>query len=312
IKIVISIVILTSLAIVSYVLLDIGKEVKINNPIENKAVDNKSINKTEQITTKIDQISNHIQPLEQVSAEIASFNEQLTKDLTSSFDDKSAKKNAIIFLQDKQRKNSVDVVEKINEYFNDIVENQIEVSDLILSCFNAKKKLAKIEKGLTESNNVVTERSFNMYYFYQGLLESKICNDMNNSRDPFFAFLKSARKGNMLSQLLLTDHLYSAMIRKLIDTWKRPLEYMNLRDEAISYLKILAAKGVIRASVRLANIYSSRSIFVPPNRVLEYYYTFLAKKQGGIEAAYVRDPNDIYYYLTDKQKAIVDRMTENL
>jgi len=58
IKTVISIVILISLAIISYVFLDIGKAVKINNTIENKsvenkvvdnkAIENKGINNTEQ------------------------------------------------------------------------------------------------------------------------------------------------------------------------------------------------------------------------------------------------------------------------
>ncbi|MCF6264299.1 MAG: hypothetical protein L3J24_12035 [Xanthomonadales bacterium] len=317
IKAVISIVILISLALIAYVFLDIGKAVKINNPIENKAVENKVVgnkaidnrgtNNTEQIATKTSQLI----PLEQVSAEIMNFNEQLAIDLSLDYSDESVRINAVRFLEEKQRYDSADVIEEINEYFENIVENQIEVSDLVSKCKRANKKLAEHEKILSQPDRVFTERLFNRYYFFQGLLESNICNDAGTRRDPFFVFLNSARKGNMLSQLLLTDHLVSALARKLIDPWKYPLEYMGLRTEAVYYLKILASKGVLKASEKLAHMYSSSSYFMPRDRVWEYYYMFLYEKQGGLEGVYVNS-SKLYYYLTDEQKIIVDRMTENL
>lgn len=116
----------------------------------------------------------------------------------------------------------------------------------------------------------------------------------------------------MLSRLLLTAHRYKAIQRKVINTWRFSLEYMQIRDEAVVYLQQLAAKGVTRASVKLSQMYSFNSVALPPNRVLEYYYSYLAIKQEGIDKVYVKDPVSIYKRLTDKQKAIVDRMTEKL
>jgi len=317
IKAVISIVILISLAIIAYVFLDISKVVKINNTIENKAVenkvvdnkaiDNRGINNTEQITTKTSQLI----PLEHVSAEIMNFNEQVAIDLFYDWDDEFSKINAVRFLENKQRHDSADVIEEINKYFENIVENQFEVSELASKCKRANKRFAEIEKKLSQPDKIVTERLFNRYYFFQGLLESNICNDVGTRRDPFYVFLDSARKGNMLSQLLLTEHLYSALARKLINPWVYPLEYMDLRDEAIYYLKILSSKGVARASSKLTQIYLSRNYFLPPDSILAYYYNFLAVKQGeGV--AHVTDISELYYDLTKEQKIIVDRMTENL
>lgn len=320
-KTLISIVLLISLSLMAYVLLDIGETVEVTDPVEDKAVaikepGNTGISSTEQITTKTHQLPSQIQPVEQVSDEIVSFNEQLVKDLTIDYSDESARINAVDFLQNKQIQGSAYVVEKINKYYENIVDNQIEVSDLILRCKSAKKEITEIEKGLTKSDKIVTERLLSRYYFSQGLLESNICDDLRTTRDPFFVFLESARKGDMLSQLLLTDHLYRALTRKLINPWKYPLEYMDLRDEAITYLKILASKGVSRASARLTHMYSSSSLFMPPDRVLEYYYSFLAEKQERLEGfyhgLYLRDSSKLYYRLTEEQKIIVDRMTENL
>jgi len=141
IKVVISVVILISLALMAYVFLDIGKAVEANDPIEDKVihvetkgVDNTGINNTEQTTTKISQLPSYTQPVEQVSAEIVSFNEQLAKDLSLGYDFEFARINAVDLLRNKQRQGSADVVEEINKYFENIVGNQIEVSDLILMC----------------------------------------------------------------------------------------------------------------------------------------------------------------------------------
>ncbi|VAW36532.1 hypothetical protein MNBD_GAMMA01-2202 [hydrothermal vent metagenome] len=307
----ISLVVLISIAIIVYVVFQSNMEAQTDYFNPNKI--SKNINKSnlKKDTVSTNQYKHQVQSIEEISDEVVDFNEQISKDL-SIFGDKFAKTNAITQLQSKPRKDSSDVIEAIETYLEDIEGNQIEIDKLIVNCIGMDNNLADLEEHLTQSEGIITERSFNIYYFYQGLRTSKFCDKLGGRSDPFFVILKSARAGNMLSQLLLIDHLYIAINRNLINPQKYPLKYMNLRDEAVSYLQQLSAKGVTRATVKLSNIYSLSSPLVPANRILNYYYSFLAKKQEGIEPVYVRDLDSLYRGLTDKQKEIVDRMTDNL
>ena len=283
-----------------------------NNLNSNKSINKKvseDSNKMKNDDKSLNLKSYQVQPIKEVTDKIKVFNIDIANDLSH---DKNSKSKAINKLISKQRANSSDVVDTINDYYEDISKHQIEIDKLIGNCKRANETILGFEKVISDSNATLSEEAFNQYYFFQGLINSGICKDVGTHRDPFFVILSSARKGDMLSRLLLTDHLYKAIQRKVIDTWKYPQEYMQIRDEAVMYLKQLAAKGVTRASVRLAQLYSYKSIALPPNMVLEYYYSYLALKQEEVEAVYVQDPDSIYKRLTDRQKVIVDRMTANL
>ena len=254
-------------------------------------------------------LEHQVLDLLEVTDKINKFNTQIIQDI--SYSNAGSKIRAIDELMSKQRNDPSDVIQIIDDYYEDIPKHQIEIAELIMKCKRANEHLSKFEKNISTSEIKLTEDWFNQYYFYQGLIESKICNDIGTQRDPFFEMLKAARQGDILSQFLLTQNLDIAIKRGLINIAKYPLDYMNLRDEAVGYLKQLSAKGVKQASVRLAHLYSWNSQNFPQDLVLQYYYSYLSNKRNGGEEV-VLDTDSIYDDLTDKQKNIVDRMTENL
>jgi len=249
-----------------------------------------------------------IDAIQEATDEIEDFNLELI-DLLGF--DLNSKSNEISEFTSLKRNNSQDVVEKINWYLSNIEENQIQVNDLIIQCSNIEQKLKLYEKGILDKDKQISEMSFNEYYFYNGLKESGICNILGTLKDPFYELLNLARNGNKLSQLLLIDNLYIATNRGLINVLKYPEYYKELRDEAVMYLKHLSHIGVTRASEKLGRLYSNKSNMIPTDYVLQYYYSFLAQKQEGPERIYV-NLDSIYEGMSDKQKAIADRMTENL
>jgi len=249
-----------------------------------------------------------IDAIQEATDEIEDFNLELI-DLLGF--DLNSKSNEISEFTSLKRNNSQDVVEKINWYLSNIEENQIQVNDLIIQCSNIEQKLKLYEKGILDKDKQISEMSFNEYYFYNGLKESGICNILGTPKDPFYELLNLARNGNKLSQLLLIDNLYIATNRGLINVLKYPEYYKELRDEAVMYLKHLSHIGVTRASEKLGRLYSNKSNMIPTDYVLQYYYSFLAQKQEGPERIYV-NLDSIYEGMSDKQKAIADRMTENL
>ena len=254
-------------------------------------------------------LQHQVLAIQEVTDEIDRFNAQIVQDL--SFSDAGSKIRAVDNLLSKQRNDSSDVIQTIRNYYGDVPKHQIEISELIMKCQRANEHILKFEQKISTPEDKLTEDWFNQYYFDLGLTESKICKDLGTPRDPFFVMLKAAREGHILSQFLLTQNLDIAIQRKVINILKYPLEYMYLRDEAVGYLQQLSAKGVTQASTRLAHLYSWHSRTLPKNLVLQYYYSYLANTQRNGKGVLL-DTDSIYNDLTDKQKAIVDRMTENL
>ena len=218
----------------------------------------------------------------------------------------------------KSRENSNDVVERIAEYLDNATEYKIQLRGLQRRCLRNKENLNNLKKIIKDNHPNLGENQFNEYYFELGLEESNFCERIATKNDVFWLFVKLARKGDEVAQLLLFEELIWAVNLKHFNIKKYPHEYMQLRDEAIEYLSQLARKGVFRASHLIAQIYLSKEKssydVIEPNLVLSYYYFSLAAKQARIlqQPSDYRKPDIIYEQLTDKQKKIADRMTKNL
>jgi len=271
--------------------------------IENSQIDN-SENSSERIESTIKNIKFEVEP---VSLYIEKLNLKFAKDL--SFDLDSVNNEVDLFAV-KYREDSIDVIDKINMYLNDPREYQIQLSSIVDKCRNLNTSLKQYTKSINENNTHLTELALNEYYFYQGINDSKICNKLGGEYDPFWVFLKLAREGDELAQLLLIDNLWKATNRKLLDVKKYPIKFMDIRDESVMYLQNLAAKGVHRASERLGRLYSGKEI-LPRNPQLEYYYYFLASQQNSAEINVLSvNLSRLYNNLSDRQKQVVDRMTD--
>jgi len=254
--------------------------------------------------------------LEPVSDEINELNLKLPKffDILN-FDSVI---NEVDRLSAQARENPADVIDQIREYVSDVKSYQIQLRKLQRGCGKNNEYLKVLEKIIADNHQNLQEMQFNQYNFELGLKESGFCDRDGTSKDVFWLFLNIARQGDQLAQFLLLDNLLEmVMSKERFNIRKQPLEYMQLRDEAIGYLVILARKGMHRASDLLGKIYSSKNNsyydIVENNYLLAYYYFTLANKQSGSEPITYRvNPEVIYEKLTDKQKTIADRMTKNL
>ncbi|VAW36526.1 hypothetical protein MNBD_GAMMA01-2200 [hydrothermal vent metagenome] len=252
-------------------------------------------------------------PVEPMSDYIKQLNTRMAQDLGLYRGSKSAE---VLDLYRKSKENTDNVIIKIEEYFDDIAQYQIQTGRLMISCGDLNKKLHIQRQAIHQESTKLTEMFFNKYYFYQGLYDSGVCKMMGTKKDPFWTLLKLARQGDEIAQLLLLQNIEYASYeyRKTVDIKKHPIEYMQLRDEAIGYLHKLASKRVYQAAERLGRLYSGRGWpVVPKNPLLAYYYYYLANKTNSFERKPFEENLDQFYrVLTDKQKEIVDRMTDNL
>ncbi len=216
------------------------------------------------------------------------------------------------------RESTFDVVSRINDYLNSPSEFKIQLKELQKKCARNLENLKGLEEIIEDNHENLGENQFNVFYFELGLKESHFCERVGTEMDVLWLFVKLARKGDEVAQLLLFEELMWAVNLKHFNIKKYPHEYMQLRDEAIEYLSLLARKGVFRASDLVAQIYSGNESsyynVVKPNLLLSYYYFSLAVKQANfLQQPYNNmRPNVIYEKLTNKEKIIADRMTRNL
>jgi hypothetical protein len=283
-------------------------------------IQEKSVDLTDLVQSKIQQNEKLIDEkyivLEPMTDDIKVFNDNLTQD----FDilNPNSLKNEVDTFSGKSRESSNDVVERIAEYLDNPTEYKIQLRELQRRCLRNKENLNNLKKIIQDNHPNLGEGQFNAYYFELGLEESNFCERVATKKDVFWLFVKLARKGDEVAQLLLFEELLMAVNLKHFNIKKYPLEYMQLRDEAIEYLSRLARKGVLRASNLIAQIYLSKKNsgydVIKPNLVLAYYYFSLAVKQANtLQQPYNnRMPDVIYEKLTDKQKIIADRMTKNI
>ena len=254
-----------------------------------------------------------VPPLVELSEEVISFNNQLLNDWPLNSEARSMNPNnklhEVAKLESVQRESSQDVIDAIEAYFDDFAKNQIQIENLYLRCKILSKRIKDYEKRIFENKDKSSALEFiiNSYYFHIGLSESGICRDLGSIRDPFYRWVSLARKGDKLSQLVLIDRLWLATKRGILDPYVYPLDYKDLRDEALMYLQKLASTGVTRAAMRLAVLYGKQTPkIIPTNKILEYYYSYLSSIKYNND--FYVDLDALYDKLSDKEKLRVDQM----
>jgi len=104
-----------------------------------------------------------------------------------------------------------------------------------------------------------------------------------------------------------------------------PIEYNDLKNEVIGYLKSLSSQGVALASLKLGNEYRTNQALLPEDSVLAYFYNYLYEKQlkGSVRehpwycpphALYcsTKSPVELYHSLNKNDQARADRMLERV
>jgi len=213
-----------------------------------------------------------------------------------------------------QKDNSKYFEDKIKAYFEDYEENFHQIENLAFYCINLKDKLYSLEMRL-EDNSKIFEEELNEYFFNKALMVSEACKKYGTREDPFWMMVRLARKGNDEMRLFLLKYMYFAIRRGAINTKVHPEMYFALRNEAERYLQNFAAKGVIYATEFLYRQYALEldNKLLPTNKVLGYYYAYLADVQNSVSYGYwEKDLLQMYDRLSEKQKKIADRMTKNL
>ena len=227
----------------------------------------------------------------------------------------TGKRNEVGNILLKPRNDSKEIIKLINDYFENYEESFHQIASLYIRCLDAKNRIASIEERLNNQGKII-ETELNGYYFDIGLLESNVCEKFGTKKDPFWTMLKMAREGNEEMQVFLLEYMILAIYRRAINIQKYPDKYLDLRNEAEGYLRKFSHKGVMYATEMLADQYSGklgRNQLLPTNPVLAYYYAYLADVQNTAAHGYFeRDLLKMYDRLTERQQAIVDRMTKNL
>ncbi|WP_154223885.1 hypothetical protein [Marinicella rhabdoformis] len=206
--------------------------------------------------------------------------------------------------------NSSDVTEEssfkfIDKILEDVEGEQLSVRQLFLRCNKLKDEPKKYSEGesLMYPNDVLIH----------SIYKKGLCHMVGSNKDPFYMYLELARKGDMLSQLLLIDDLGFAIKSGAINLKLYPMDYEELRQEAKQYLENLSANGVKKASDRLVYLYKDQRFF-PEDKVKQYFYAYLAEKQNGFE--YMVEPwnSSEHYYevLSDEEKLRADRMVRSI
>ncbi len=245
--------------------------------------------------------------------EIKKFNETVNIDLNRN--DLNSKYFEVDKLYDNNRKDTTDIEKQIHFYINDIEKYQIQVESLSKKCIKLNERLAEQSKILN-SGRELQEGFYNQHFFDKGLFNTGFCENIGTKKDVFWEFVEIARRGNKIAQLLLFDRVFDAVSNgnvSILSAKKRPIEYMELRNEAINYLRVLSHQGVYKASLNLSRIYSKNNwSLIPNNSVLSYFYSYIADKQSGFEISpYENNLEIIYSNLTKKEKDMADRMIES-
>ena len=243
------------------------------------------------------------------------FSDALNSEFINIYDYNNTKSisNVVKHLRERDKTlNDQETIDEIEKYLFNSEKYPFQVRDLISDCINisahrnfdeGKDKL-KYKKPIT-----------NLYYYYQTLVP--YCERFNGKNHPFWIFLTMARKGDSLMQLELLRSLYMAIQGGVINPLQTPIKYMQIRDEAINYLKILAHKGVFEAAAQL-NIQYNLGIqdkvgMVEKDLLQAYYYGFLADKYDTLKWRGLDDSiSDIYSKMSERQQIKADKMVENL
>jgi hypothetical protein len=209
------------------------------------------------------------------------------------------------FIESINESNVDAIAAELKNFVHNPAENLTSIRELEVYCSALRTR---------ENNNFPEDMSTSpkAEMFLLALQKSELCSNYLTENDPFYIALDLARKGNKLAQLFLVEDLGHAMQRGLVNPQLHPLEYNDLKNEAIDYLKVLSAQGVVQATINLKNIYKSSAFLVPRDDVLHYYYAFLAEKQSNNRNLFFRNSDQLYDQLSDKEQSKADRMTRNV
>lgn len=275
---------------------------KANTDRESKVIENSKNKVAEKTNSKPSETLNII-----TAKQVIHFNEEFTKSM--SFQSDSNKVLEVSKLKNKYRNDTADVLEAIEDYVSDVGEHPIQVNELASLCRFKDASINHFEKNYDKEK--IIDIDLNNYLFFKGVDESKICRKFKK-RDPFYIFLDMARKGDLEQRVLLLENIGHAIDRGAIKVYEYPARYKEVRDEAEFYLQELASKGVYHASARLSSQYQGGS-YLPKDRVKEYYYAYLANRQGAYNQGYPeKNLEQMYARLNERDKKIVDRMIKKL
>ncbi|VAW46459.1 hypothetical protein MNBD_GAMMA02-1320 [hydrothermal vent metagenome] len=202
----------------------------------------------------------------------------------------------------------------INQMIDNPEKNILELSTLTKNCV-----------GLESPDNLVPlDEILNNQPFPKALWDTGYCSRIGTENDPFYTHLELARQGNKLAQLTLNEEFYWALERKTINPRLYPIEYNDLKNEVIGYLKSLSSQGVALASLKLGNQYRTNQALLPEDLVLAYFYSYLYEKQlkGSVRkhpwycpsyALYCsKSPAELYQSLSKSDQARADRILERV
>jgi hypothetical protein len=285
------------LALYLYIASD-GSVQKINNQPEDP---NAQISQEEKIDTKAYDKLSVIKP----STDIEEFNQYLFEHISiGGYSRKETISSKIIGTVNAE---NIDfVAEQYMQIRQDPKTHQLAMRELFGSCLALKKRETDTLESSTTSNKL------NFEYQLLALQKSGYCDHIGTKSDPFYVILDLARKGDKVAQLYLIDDLNYAIQRGLINPKIYPIEYNDLRNEIIGYLKSLSARGVIQATMNLQRVYGTRNFLLPKDEVMRYYYAVLVEKQSNNQVIYDYPSNQLYDWLTETEKVKADKMTENL
>lgn len=193
----------------------------------------------------------------------------------------------------------------IDKILDNIEDEQLSARQLFLRC----NKLKVEPRKYTQGGNLMYPNDMLIYAIHK----KGICHMLGSSKDPFYIYLNLARRGNMLSQLLLIDDLRFAIDSGAIKPFLNPIAYDGYRQEAKYYLENLSAKGVKKASDRLVSLYRDERYF-PEDKVKQFFYAYLAEKQNRFEDMIEPWNSSDHYYgkLSEEEKQRADRMIRNI
>ena len=275
------------------------------NPDQSEVVQNSDQSSNHELNTQISGNNvNDLLPIGEVSDEISVFNQYLVENVDSL--GYSIGETILTNINETIDDETIDhAAAELKKIIQNPQEHQLLMRELQSPCKALKKRenstLDKEVKSMIKGE-----------YFLLALQKSGFCANFGTENDPFFLTLDLARKGDKLAQLFLAEDLGGAMHRGLISPQLDPLEYNDLRNEVLDYLKQLSARGVTQATITLHNLYRSNKFLVPQDKVLQYYYAVLGEKQSNSRNTFMLSSDELYDRLTGSEKSRADRVTKKL
>jgi len=202
---------------------------------------------------------------------------------------------------------ATDNVEQVSKVILDLSDKP---KDYLFELLELNYQCTGLLENETQIDSVLATRPFE-----KALWDSGYCSRLGTEEDPFFDYLKLARRGVKTAQLVLSGELNNAIRRGAIKPKLNPIEYNDFKNEAIDYLKILSNQGVSLASLKLSREYLTDTLFLPADRVLSYVYLSRYEDHNDYawtdcfsDSVFCKTPSELYQQLTKAEKTRADRV----